>query len=514
MSLGMFFHSVLLVMLGLSATTVYPQEGTRGGYMIDRGHGQLEEHSGDPSGIAATEWQVRLYPRGAPTSGEGYWASISGDSASEVLVRLRTHQRNERVLCRYFNQDCEQERQTYFNPVGPIAVMRPGRSESESFLHELIDGAFEVSEIYSELIEPVLEILSNPSDVQALGAGFGSVLRDYVDALSEVQSQLVQLQALLNRTTTSGLDRLGTDVTRLAEECGGLGNRLLPLFNRIQTQAQPLLQRHFGEIFHSESRFTYPNPSGSAASYALELSVSARDGWISCRWNSVNSGSSGVFSNRYETDLLTGAIDAGNMRILEGNRVHTLGVAISGNAYNVLVPLTTSVSGAYQQSRPPMHVNPVTRVEEGVRFSFSTRRDAERFMTQLRSTIERPQEGRFLLALDRYRRDGLTRLYALYGSGGTGTQDSSAFRQDLRRLRTGATLVDVQQRIARSDGSRALLRGLAWRARLYEPTLAQLEEILEHYASMPFFDAEYQLLSIEQIQADLVRWIRSRFRVR
>ena len=102
-----FLLLAILVTLNLFSQSTF--------YIQDR-NGISKVENGDPSQMDVNMWQVRLYNRGVPKSGDNYWGTIEGNSADEVMQKLKTQQEYELKINSFFGKGrVQDEKLTHFN---------------------------------------------------------------------------------------------------------------------------------------------------------------------------------------------------------------------------------------------------------------------------------------------------------------------------------------------------------------------------------------------------------------
>lgn len=114
--------SVLLFYLTLASGVNGAQLGAQETGFFTYSEGRLTRVEGNPASYAlhVSKWQIWLYPKGASTSGDSHWGIISGETAPDVLAQLQAGQAFEKAWEEWC---CPYGRSTYFNPLGPIAVL-------------------------------------------------------------------------------------------------------------------------------------------------------------------------------------------------------------------------------------------------------------------------------------------------------------------------------------------------------------------------------------------------------
>jgi hypothetical protein len=149
------------------------------------------------AGQKVEEWQIRLYRRGDATGGSNHWGLITGPSSAHVEAQLKEDQNFEKVYERWCQ--CGQDVLTYFNSMGPIAVIGTGTpSDSKT---KFLAYYNKLSKIWSEYKE--LKEAWETAEKIVTGKGIkpatpfdhvGEVFKEYSENLTKVQKQVDKLQ--------------------------------------------------------------------------------------------------------------------------------------------------------------------------------------------------------------------------------------------------------------------------------------------------------------------------------
>ena len=148
-----------------------------------------------PIQASYVRWQIWLYPEHVHiplhTTGLAYsrWGLFEGRSAENVMQQLETFQRFEKAYLNFFGPD-EWGRNTFFNPVGPIAITNEvveNESAEALYLSQLNDR---INRLIGTL-QPSLE--HNKNDV------LNSLVKDYFAQVENCLAQLAKLYSQLNR---------------------------------------------------------------------------------------------------------------------------------------------------------------------------------------------------------------------------------------------------------------------------------------------------------------------------
>ncbi len=182
-----------MMLLALAATLVTHVRADD--YWIDDGRGlTLTVAHGDPDEVKPDRWQVRLYKNGVTPGGPNYWGSITGKSAREVMDKLKRSQDFQVRYARWAGYDYRTEVLTYFNPIGPIAVMKPP-ARIPNPLKPLFDEAMRMRGKLRDL--HLVDLDRRVGENNPFGS-VGRVVREYGDSLLHAQQQLERLDGLIS----------------------------------------------------------------------------------------------------------------------------------------------------------------------------------------------------------------------------------------------------------------------------------------------------------------------------
>jgi hypothetical protein len=111
-------------------------------YYVYDGHKASQVMERDLAGMDIDEWQIWLYERGADTGGPNHWGLIEGKTSDAVTKQLKADQKFELAYAKFMGQPPDSDPLTYFNPLGPIAVLKqaPKRAEVIDEIAEKVDG--------------------------------------------------------------------------------------------------------------------------------------------------------------------------------------------------------------------------------------------------------------------------------------------------------------------------------------------------------------------------------------
>jgi len=180
-------------------------------YYIQDEQGNVQEQTGDVNEVQAAEWHVRLYREGERTGGRNYHGLLIGESAEDVMAQLKEGQEFQRSFAKWTGRDYRLDPSTYFNPLGPIAVIRAPRPEVSRVLEGLIAAAKKIRE-FRRLYKQADRLLSNNPKSAATNPQIGRVLREYIDNLKDAESRVVALQSQIRTDSLIGTIEHGMSV--------------------------------------------------------------------------------------------------------------------------------------------------------------------------------------------------------------------------------------------------------------------------------------------------------------
>ncbi len=167
-------------------------------WVLDRG--ELRPAYDDPARLAAKEWHVRLYRAGETPVGRNYWGVETGQSAAEVMERLKASQNFERRYERWCQ--CPRGASTHFNPVGPIAVI------SRSQTSVIVGTALRIKAAYDQFGKVRTQInawVFNKPKPPNPYEGIGRVALDYGRlVIDRLEANLQQISDLTRRSARHG----------------------------------------------------------------------------------------------------------------------------------------------------------------------------------------------------------------------------------------------------------------------------------------------------------------------
>lgn len=247
---------------GLLSSSV-KAEVSEGSYYIDSGGGHVVEIHESPDRIQPTEWQIRLYRRGAPASGPRHWGLITGRTAAEVIHRYRVSYKFEQISNRFLGIRPETIVLTFDNPLGPIAKMANSPRALTGHIQRFnsqADAFFEQAEDVVELFENGMDALDlNSPSVRTLlsgASGYLQNLREAFENMERLRSQIENYTSGSMSEIESGFREMGRELTQLRRE-QGRGIRAL------QQMRQHLRQQQ-GDRSSFRHRVRYAHPTGDS----------------------------------------------------------------------------------------------------------------------------------------------------------------------------------------------------------------------------------------------------------
>jgi hypothetical protein len=189
-------------------------------FYIQSGGNVTKVENGDPSRLNITEWQVRLYKRGASTTGSSYWGTITGSTASEVMEKLRKEQAFELDFNKFIGKGrIEDDVYTHFNSLGPIALIDASKASELS----LTDERKKLADLYAKAVDIFYDgkdINNNlksilPETEENRYGDIGSNFTDYAFNLKDAVLQIIILRNLLFNQTTTSLQNINKRISEI-----------------------------------------------------------------------------------------------------------------------------------------------------------------------------------------------------------------------------------------------------------------------------------------------------------
>lgn len=149
-------------------------------------------------------WQIRLFFRGEPVPGGQTWGGIRGYSAEEVQQRLNDARE---AVCKDRANDCRNDWLSYFNILGPIAVIKRAKKPKP------------VEDKAAELIS-ILD--SSWNLFHRSKGGYGPTTKEYLKTLHDSLRVQQELERVLDSTSTSQSYLLGR-LNSISREIQSLG---------------------------------------------------------------------------------------------------------------------------------------------------------------------------------------------------------------------------------------------------------------------------------------------------
>jgi hypothetical protein len=235
----------------------------------------LQRWQGDPATLKVSEWQIWLYRRGQATGAANHWGAISESSADKAMATLKRNQDFEQRYCKFFGKppDCEKD-MTYFNPLGPIAIMKTDKSASQRIVTDLwsmkesrdrLKKLMELYEAFGAAYNPYSYRGTpgefNPFDgVGAFVMDYGASLKAAADKLKQASEQLYALNNSSERELESSLDEFDAIARDQADRVSALesdNNEIQSKFDRLKQSPD------FAKRQESQRATNDPAPNGA-----------------------------------------------------------------------------------------------------------------------------------------------------------------------------------------------------------------------------------------------------------
>jgi hypothetical protein len=222
-------------------------------YIFD-GKSLQESRSSDPSGIQAEEWQIWLYARGQKTGGTDHWGTISAKSVSSANAQLKSGQQFEVKYCRFMgeSEDCE-SKDTYFNPLGPIAIVRGAKSTPQQVIdafsqfQDAQDRIGKLADLRNALDKPFNPYTYTGDPTTNPYAGIGNSVKEYGEELSQVVTTLKRASDAIRAACGRNMNAVMADLqefqngAQAAENSAtyleGKSNSILKAYDQMQVTA-------------------------------------------------------------------------------------------------------------------------------------------------------------------------------------------------------------------------------------------------------------------------------------
>jgi hypothetical protein len=246
-----------IILLAICALVVFePYNGIAQTYTFDGR--SLQRWQGNPQTLRVTEWQIWLYKRGQTVGGADHWGTISASSAAKVSAQLLSGQAFEQSYCKFFGHplNCESN-MTYFNPLGPIAIMEPEKTVPQRILDDFT-SLKESKEKLKQLMDLYTDLQAayNPYSYKGDGEpfnpyeGVGTFVMDYGASLKAAADRLKEASETLNRLNDSSERTISSELNQF----DGVAND--------QASRVASLQADSGEI---KAKYTALSKSGTLA---------------------------------------------------------------------------------------------------------------------------------------------------------------------------------------------------------------------------------------------------------
>lgn len=182
-------------------------------YYVDDA-GQISAANGDPKKVQAGEWQVRLYKSGARTGGKDHWGLITGKTAEDVMQQLKSGQDFQVRYAKWAGTDQTSDVSTYFNPLGPIAVLKSTKSISGDKWKKVLDFIERINKA-RKIFKQIADILgTRPKDSNPY-KNVGRVLKEYGTNLKNVEKAMAELLDKIN-DNSEAMNQINNDLDQIA----------------------------------------------------------------------------------------------------------------------------------------------------------------------------------------------------------------------------------------------------------------------------------------------------------
>ncbi len=207
---------VLILCLLVAAPSAKAQQPTA--YYVYHGT-TLQIFYDNPAHAQYSRWQVWLFQGGVriPLHSAGLqysrWGLIEGWSAESVTMRLKAFQGFEEAYLKFFGSGTW-GRDTFFNPIGPIAVTDQAIENQPAVL----EMSYQLGELHNRVNRLIASV--QPSLENNESEGPGSPLKEYFDQIRDALQQVSKLYGQLARTRPSlqfinnGIARANTAVAQ------------------------------------------------------------------------------------------------------------------------------------------------------------------------------------------------------------------------------------------------------------------------------------------------------------
>lgn len=210
----------------------------------------LQRWQGDPNTLHVEEWQIWLYKRGQQTGGLDHWGSVSASSAIKAKAQLLSGQAFEVSYCKFFGHpsDCEKN-MTYFNPFGPVAIMKADKTVSQRIvtdlwsmkedgdqLKKLMDLYIGLEAAYNPYSYHGTPDEANPfSGIGTFVLDYGASLKAAADKFKLASEQIISLNNSNERVLESSLDQFDAVASNQTERVTALAADSTEIQSRYDT---------------------------------------------------------------------------------------------------------------------------------------------------------------------------------------------------------------------------------------------------------------------------------------
>ena len=340
---------ILIILLCYSvpgyADSYYVQDGGNLSYVKNGNSSTLQN---------VKEWQIWLYRKGEPASGNNRWGSIWGKSAGDVTEKLKSSQQFE-LLYNKGCDVCKASKTTFFNRLGPIAVI-DAKQRKRNIPEKALEKIIEIQEKYDDIYQTyktLNEYYFNPPEHGPNPfAGVGVVTQEYVDSFKDVFSKMSNLYEFMTQVSLNSdktmreLDKHIKDMEQIKQQAS--------VYQRKMSQL-PAAKDNAGN-----KKTSFQDAGGKEIVQSVDF---ANNKLI------VSQGYSGEAQTTYKVGLAN--IDRNNCKIKEGQIPGAWVVSVKGNR------------GSVEKSAPMFDKN-ITDNVSTFDILFKSKQEAESFVASLK----------------------------------------------------------------------------------------------------------------------------------
>lgn len=187
---------VFFILIFSAISTIGSQEN----YYVSNGPGTpVYSKTGNPNDEKdVVEWQIKLYSSNQVAGGGVPWGTIDSKTYEGAMKKLKAAQDFQRAYARWSNTDENSDMNGYFNPFGPIAILKENKLQSSDNKSRLDEAYYKIAGLkkdYWELYQEYKKKMQEKSD--ALGKSkmseVGKVLTEYAENLKKAEDRVHKL---------------------------------------------------------------------------------------------------------------------------------------------------------------------------------------------------------------------------------------------------------------------------------------------------------------------------------